>query len=443
MRITQVFRADRVRRFFKVAREEGLREALSRSRKFLRLYINGYFPNLLSISEDGKSPYSSSTYLTSFWQEAAESNSFHISTSPALVRKRRKIAMIGDLNLTQCRKYRVEQPEELWQLAGVDYAYSHYQDVPRCISNLQDATHVMLYRLQSGPLTSMYAYEARRLRLPILYDLDDPLFSISAYGTYENMKALPSAMKAHFLSEAPRYLDAMMMADIVTVSTPGMRDHTKLYLPTPAYCRRNFADRTTLETGVLAQTAAQAARDAETGFRVAFASGSQGHEVDFAEIQDDMIAFLDADKTRQLVVLGHFDKNLLPTELRHQVEMHPFSTYDDYLHNLAMVDCAVMPLTDDAFNRCKSAVRVIDASAVSVPSLVGTVSDMASIVQDGQTGHVIAKGGSWLDALEGLARDPKRTRAMGKTARQVLQSEWCARLDSPVLDREVLDWVRG
>jgi glycosyltransferase involved in cell wall biosynthesis len=165
--------------------------------------------------------------------------------------------------------------------------------------------------------------------------------------------------------------------------------------------------------------------------------------MDFAVIQDDMIAFLDADKTRKLVVLGHFDKNLLPGELRDQVEMHPFSTYDHYLHNLAMVDCAVMPLTDDAFNRCKSAVRVIDASAVSVPSLVGTVSDMANFVQDGQTGHVIGEGGSWLDALEGLARDPKQTRAMGKTARQVLQSEWCARLDPPVLDREVLDWVRG
>ena len=53
----------------------------------------------------------------------------------------------------------------------------------------------MFYRGLNTPLFSMYFYEARRLRLPVLYDLDDPLFSVSAYETYANMKALPETTR--------------------------------------------------------------------------------------------------------------------------------------------------------------------------------------------------------------------------------------------------------
>ena len=51
----------------------------------------------------------------------------------------------------------------------------------------------------------MYLYEARRLRLPVLYDLDDPLFSISAYETYENMKGILSRYSN------PTYLNGPLM----------------------------------------------------------------------------------------------------------------------------------------------------------------------------------------------------------------------------------------
>lgn len=443
MWITQVFRVDRIRRFFKVAREEGLGQAFSKLRMFLHLIRSGHAPSMLN-QVSATAPQDNAHYLSPFWLEMAEREAFHVQTAPALLRKRRKIAMIGDLNLSQCRKYRVEQPDELWRTAGVDYAYAHYQDVQRCVSILQDATHVMYYRLQSNDLTRMYTYEARRLRLPILYDLDDPLFSISAYATYENMKALPPEMKAHFLAEAPKYLDTMMTADLISVSTPSLQAHTRLYLPTPVYCRRNFADRVTLQAGALVKreaTQLDNKTDTKGGFRVAFASGSQGHEVDFAVIQDDLTAFLEADPARTLVILGHFDKALLPADLRDQIETHAFSNYTAYLRTLATVDCAVMPLTDDIFNRCKSGVRVIDAAAVSVPSLVGTVSDMVHMVEDSITGRVLPPQASWYDALEDLAQDPEVARAMGAAARHHLETGWSARTSPPVLDNDILDWA--
>lgn len=442
MFLFDLLRRDKLARFAREVREEGIGSAIAKAGDYVGRHLSGR--GISGLFQRGSFGIESSeNYMASIWQELADGDAFHVTQAPAVLSKRRKIAMIGDLNLPQCRKYRVEQPDEIWRQVDVDYAYSHYEDVPRSVAIMQDATHVMFYRLCTTPVTSMLTYEARRLRLPILYDLDDPLFSVSAYGTYENMKALPAWQRKHFMTEAPKYLDVMNGADVISVSTPGMVAHARLFTPRPVYMRRNFADRVALDAGKVAMQAAVSERPRPQGFRVAFASGSQGHEVDFDVIAKDMTEFLAGGPDRQLVILGHFNKTRLPDALRGQVETHAFADYETYLKTLAGTDVAVMPLTDDAFNRCKSAVRVIDAASVGVPGIVSTVSDMAQVVEDGQTGRVLEAGASWATALEDMVRDREATRAMGKAARADIESRWGASLSPDIIDPEILAWVQA
>lgn len=437
MMVFEMLRRDKLKRFALTVRQEGLLSGFKKTWRYLSARFLGH--GLSSLHQNGGEPILSSEYMTRVWMELAEKEAFHISTAPALLRKKRKIALIGDLNLPQCRKYRAEQPAELWALEGVEYGFSHYEDVRRSIALLQDATHVILYRLRSTRVTSMLAYEARRLRLPILYDLDDPLFSVSAYGTYQNMKALPAAQKMRFINEAPRYLDVMNSAELVSVSTPGLMKHTKYLTSRPVYLRRNFADQSSLRAGERAMKWVQK----DDGFRLCFASGSHGHEIDFALIQDDVIAFLEKDRSRKLMILGYFDKKLLPEGLVDQVEVHPFASYQAYLRTLALADVAVMPLVDDAFNQCKSGVRVIDAASVGVPSIVSDVSDMASVVTDHQTGRVVRAAHSWLDMLEAMASNSAGLHAMGRAARKSLETQWTAGWKPQIVDTELLEWVRA
>lgn len=439
--VLKIFRWGLVSRFISAVRQEGVRAALGKVRIYLGMLRRGGGRSVFS-STGSPVENTDHLYLTPMWQTLAKSGAFHIDQPPALLRKTRKIALIGDLNLPQCRKYRVEQLAEFWRLRDVDVVYSHYQDVPRCAHALQDATHVMEYRLQTNPLTAMYRYEARRLRLPILYDLDDPLFSVSAYETYENMKAVDPALKAHFVSEAPKYLEMMNGADVISVSTPGMVEHAGLYTERPIFLRRNFADTSTLEDGLRAMQSVPP-QGGDDLFRVAFASGSHGHEVDFAIIQDQMIAFLSAHETHRLMILGHFDVSLLPDNLGDQLELHPFTTYDAYLAHLATADCAVMPLVDDVFNRCKSGVRVIDACSVGVPSLVGPVGDMAQMVVHGQTGYVAQTPNDWLTALQDLSKDRETCAEMGRAARRTLETQWAGNDGAHIIDPNLLAWVHS
>lgn len=436
----RIFRLSLARRFYTSMREEGLRAALRKARIYTGMRLRGIAPSVMGGGTPGGGVREDQNYLAGVWQSLAQEGAFHVSQPPARLTGRRQIALIGDLNLPQCRKYRIEQLARFWESQGVGVEYAHYQDVPRCAEILQGATHLMEYRLQTMPVTAMYRYEARRLRLPVLYDIDDPLFSVSAYETYENMKAVEPELKAHFMAEAPKYLEMMNGADLLTVSTPGMADHTRLLTARPVHVRRNFADEATLKDG----TEAMARGRPDDGlFRVCFASGSRGHEVDFELIADQVAGFLDGAENRRLMILGHFDAKLLPEGLRDRVETHPFSTYGKYLSVLARADCAVMPLTDDIFNRCKSAVRVIDASAAGVASVVGTVGDLVNVVRDGETGLVVRSGAGWGDALEALARDPAAARALGRAARQDLETRWAGAPEPHIIDPEILDWVTG
>ena len=348
--------------------------------------------------------------------------------------------MIGDLNLPQCRKYRVEQLDEIFGLSDIRYRFSHYEDIPRCLDSLQTATHLVLYRLARNDLNTMYLYEARRLRIPVLYDIDDPLFSVPAYETYSNMEALSPDLKTHFLSEAPLYLDMMAMTDVMSFSTPGLLKHASQFLPRKSFLRRNFADRESLDAG--ARATGLAKRDA-TRFTMAFASGSRGHSADFKLIADQVWAVLAKDPGHRLRILGHMDALNAPADVAAQIETVPFSDYPTYLQRLAEADCALMPLTDDIFNQCKSAVRVIDASSVGVTSLVPPVGDLDAPVKDGKTGFLCDGPDDWLAALETLAADRRVARRMGRAARKELESNWCAGHELPVVDPAMLNWVRG
>lgn len=428
-----------IRRFARTARQDGFANALGKAGRYLARRMRGQGSSALARAPEGP-PNTEAHYLSSVWQDLAQHNAFHIHAAPATLQRRRQIALIGDLNLPQCRKYRVEQLAQFWQGRGAEFTYAHYEDVPRATSILQQATHLFEYRLKCTDVTQMLRYEARRLRLPILYDLDDPLFSVSAYGTYGNMNAVDPALKSHFVNEAPKYLDMMNGADALSVSTPGMIAHAALYSPRPVYLRRNFADGQTLDQGAKAMNAEQI----EDGrFRVAFASGSQGHEADLEEIIKELSTFVLADPKRRLMVMGHIDPKALPGELNGQIERYRFSDYGQYLATLAQADCAVMPLGEDAFNGCKSAVRVLDAAAVGVPSVVGTVGDLAAVVRHGETGLIAQRPSDWGGALEVLANDPSQTRQMGLAARKDVETRWSGHAEPHIIAPELIRWVEG
>jgi glycosyltransferase involved in cell wall biosynthesis len=206
------------------------------------------------------------------------------------------------------------------------------------------------------------------------------------------------------------------------------------------HVRRNFADTETLEKGT---AAAQSLHREDGMFNVTFASGSQGHEVDFKLVLPALEAFFAQTEDARLLLMGHFNVAHLPDAVATRTEIVTFATYDKYLATLARAVCAIMPLADDIFNRCKSAVRVIDAASVGVPSIVGTVGDLQNVVRHGKTGIIARTPQDWHDALVRFESARAATALMGRAARRDLETRWSAQNADYIIAPEIVDWVRG
>lgn len=413
--------------FIRSARQEGLDAALKKARRFAR--------------QRKSARNVSDLPMTPVWRTLSTANSFFPPLPPRLVFSKPKVALIGDMGLPQCKKYRINQIQDLLGSIGVDVAVSDYTDRNKSVSILQDATHLFEYRLPLTDICLHYRYEARRLGLPILYDIDDPLFSYSAYATYGNMKGIKGALHERFLGDTSKYLEMMTGADVLCVSTPGLRHHLEQLTNRPIYLRRNLADRETLMAGHNA--ADKIDRSKADDFTISFASGSLGHEYDFIEAADGLFHVMRQHPKIRLIIVGHFPKSFIPDDLQRQTVFHKFSDYPTYLETLAESDCMIMPLADDLFNSCKSAVRAIDAASVSVPALAANIGDNSAVVRDHETGFLINNADEWAPRLEQLYHNRDLTKSLGRRARLNLERNWSTSDAAHIIDPQLISWLKG
>jgi glycosyltransferase involved in cell wall biosynthesis len=85
---------------------------------------------------------------------------------------------------------------------------------------------------------------------------------------------------------------------------------------------------------------------------------------------------------------------------------------------LAACHVGVMPLLDGAWERGKCGYKVIQYMAAGRAAVASAVGASKSIIVPGETGFLAGNAEEWVAALEGLAADRERARAMGLAARQ-------------------------
>jgi len=97
----------------------------------------------------------------------------------------------------------------------------------------------------------------------------------------------------------------------------------------------------------------------------------------------------------------------------------PLCDYETYQDLLAGSEISFMPLRDNAFNRCKSDLKFIEAAAHRVTALASPVV-YAGSVEDGRTGLLFRDAAELQMRLLHLLADPARGRAIGDAARAMV-----------------------
>jgi hypothetical protein len=116
----------------------------------------------------------------------------------------------------------------------------------------------------------------------------------------------------------------------------------------------------------------------------------------------------------------------------------PLCDYETYQGLLASSEISLMPLRDNAFNRCKSDLKFIEAGAHRVTALASPVV-YADSIEDGRTGLLFRDGPELQKRLLHLLAEPERGRAIGDAARGMVARRRMMAQQMP----ERLAWYRS
>jgi glycosyltransferase involved in cell wall biosynthesis len=346
------------------------------------------------------------------------------------------IVIIGDLNLAQCRKYRVVQKVEALAALGIAAQFCGPQDVARAVSLMQTASHVMFYRLADGPLFRGHLAEARRLGLMVSYDIDDPIFDAEVYGGSRNLDFLAAGERRHLVAQCGGYLAAIKACDRVIVSTPALQELIAARTGQACSVWRNGIDA---ETRLAASLALESSGRRDDGVvRVGYASGSRAHAADFTEVEAALADLLRSEPKVMLAIAGHHTLSPALAAFGARVEVQPYMNYTAYLSRMAANDINVVPLLQDRCNACKSAIRFLDAAVVAVPTIASRTGDFVNVMEHGRTGMLADGREGWLPVLRELAANADRRRAMGQAARDYAAREMAVARIATGLDGALL-----
>lgn len=145
-------------------------------------------------------------------------------------------------------------------------------------------------------------------------------------------------------------------------------------------------------------------------FRFGWAvSGSHGE--DWIVIRPVLLSFLKSHPDAKFVVIGdtYMDIKKGLKEVKDQIEWYPWSDLWEghYQFRLPLMglDCAIAPLADTEFNKCKSPLKWVEMTAFGWPVIAQDMTPYKEHIQNGQTGLLAGTKEEWILALNQLYSD--------------------------------------
>ncbi len=253
---------------------------------------------------------------------------------------------------------------------------------------------------------------AADLHKPVVMDMDDLLFELPADH--------PDRITHEFTESLLPMLQAVMEADLVTVTTPTLRDYLLPFNENIKIIPNYLNDYLWSLRQPVGDEAGE--RTVTIGYM-----GGHSHRPDLLYVQPALQNILDKYRPR---VSFRFWGIEAPPGLAEfsQVDWYPprsylYQDFADYFLTQA-VDILIAPLVDTLFNRCKSSVKYFEYTALGAPGVFSRLPPYEQVITQGVNGFLAGTLEEWEQSLSRLVEDQALRHAIAVNAQDEVRSHW-------------------
>lgn len=325
-----------------------------------------------------------------------------------------RVVIIAELSIPQCTKYRVMQKRDMLERLGYECTVVSWTDAAACFTAIATHSLAIFYRVPAFAHIENLIAEARRLRVPTFWEVDDLIFDRDLLAMNSSLQRLDAATRNGALRGAVMYRGAMLRCDFGIASTSGLRDAMRAAGVPKVFVVENALDTSTLEGAALAN--ARARQNPDGVVRIVYGSGTNTHNEDFREAADAILRTLHRYPHVRFRLIGLLD---LPPEfnaVQDRIERIEFCQYNEYLQHLAECDINVAPLEPGEFNDAKSNIKYLEASAVRLPSVCSPRKAFTTAITHGVDGLLCDSVEEWERSLSALVEDAPMRKEIGARA---------------------------
>ena len=403
--------ANRYRKGFRLlVREKG---SIGKAYQFLRRHYKQTH-SIKSVKQILKAVSSASAFEHSIQADPIPQTFIQRLTKHAADTLAPKVAIIAELSIPQCKKYRVIQKQEMLEKLGIPCSVTSWTDSNEAKKQISLASLVIFYRVPGFDSVMDLIAECRRLNIKTLWDVDDLIFDEEVLKTSSTINSLEPAEREGVINGAKLYRQAMLACDEGIASTSGLAKAMKEAGLETVYVVENALDDETLAA---ANSIEGRLKKQEDGLiRIIYGSGTKTHNIDFLEAAPALANILKENPNVRFRIIGYLELPEYFDEVQSQIEHIPFCNYTEYLTYLSECDISIAPLENFVFNDAKSNIKYLEASITKVASVCSPRAAFADVIVNGENGFLADSEQQWHEAFDTLIQNPELRDSMAQAA---------------------------
>ena len=401
--------ANRYRKGFRfLVREKG---SIGKAYQFLRRHYKQTH-SIKSVKQILKAVSSASAFEHSIQADSIPQTFIHRLTKHAADTLAPKVAIIAELSIPQCKKYRVIQKQEMLEELGIPCSVTSWTDSNEAKKQISLASLVIFYRVPGFDSVMDLIAECRRLNIKTLWDVDDLIFDEDVLKTSSTINSLEPAEKEGVINGAKLYRQAMLACNEGIASTSGLAKAMKEAGLETIYVVENALDDETLAA---ARSIEGRLKKQEDGLiRIIYGSGTKTHNIDFLEAAPALANILKENPNVRFRIIGYLELPEYFDEVQSQIERIPFCNYTEYLTYLSECDISIAPLENFVFNDAKSNIKYLEASITKVASICSPRAAFADVIVNGENGFLADNEQQWHEAFDTLIQNSELRDSMAQ-----------------------------